>query len=148
MHPRQVLCQSLGFGLGLLIPFVIGCGPNLPDRVQPSAEARIAKLASICSKYATKQRKKPASIDELKSWAKQLSKPELEQLGLEDPDTAFVSPRDNQPYVLVKTPGAGPGDVIAYERTGQGGMHYIVTPYGRAFELDDAELKRRVPSAK
>src|SRR5690349_2034123 len=115
MHPRQVLCDCLVFGLGLFIPFVIGCGPNLPDRVQPSAEARIAKLASLCSKYATKQRKKPASIDELKSWAKQLSKTELDQLGIEDPDTAFVSPRDNQPYVLVKTPGAGPGDVIAYE---------------------------------
>jgi hypothetical protein len=148
MHPRRVFRDFIVFGVGLSVPFVIGCGPNLPDRVQPSAEARIAKLASICSKYAVKQNKKPANIDELKSWAKRLSKAELDQLGIEDPDAAFVSPRDHQPYVLVKSPGAGPGDVIAYEKTGEGGMHYIVTPYGRAFELDDAELKRRVPSAK
>ena len=44
--------------------------------------------------------------------------------------------------------GSGPGDVLAYEKIGEGGKHYIVTPMGAAFELDEAELKRRVPSAK
>ncbi len=87
-------------------------------------------------------------MEELKAWTKKLNKTELVQMGVDDPETAFVSPRDNQPYVLVKGGGSGPGDVLAYEQTGVGGKHYIVTPMGRAFELDDLELKRRVPSAQ
>jgi len=105
-------------------------------------------LAGLCSKYAAKNRTKPASIDELKAWVKKLDKTELGRLGIDNPDTALVSPRDNQPYVLVKSAGSGPGDVLAYEKVGEGGKHYIVTPYGSAFELDEAELKRRVPSAQ
>jgi hypothetical protein len=38
--------------------------------------------------------------------------------------------------------------VLAYEKIGEGEKHYIVTPLGNAFELDEAELKRRVPSSK
>ena len=61
---------------------------------------------------------------------------------------SFVSPRDQQPFVFVRSGGSGPGDVLAYEKIGEGGKHYIVTPMGASFELDEAELKRRVPSAK
>jgi hypothetical protein len=141
-------------GAGMLLGpvFVIalagGCGPTVPYREQPSAEARIQKLAALCSTYALRQKKKPSSIEDLRDWAKRLDKTELARLGLEDPENAFISPRDNQPYVLVKSPGSGPGDVLAYEKMGAGGKHYIVTPMGSAFELDDTELKRRVPSAK
>ncbi len=39
-------------------------------------------------------------------------------------------------------------NVLAYEKIGAGGKHYIVTPMGGAFELDEAELKQRVPSAQ
>jgi hypothetical protein len=148
MHRRKVFCCQVGMGLAVLIPLVSGCRQGVPYREQPSAEARVQKLAALCSAYAVQQKRKPASIDELKAWAKKLDKTEQARLGIEDPENAFVSPRDNEPYVLVKSAGSGPGDVLAYERTGAGGKHYIVTPMGSAFELDKAELKRRVPSAK
>jgi hypothetical protein len=147
MHRRKVVSGQVVLGL-VVLSLLNGCGPRLPDRVQPSAEARIQKLAGLCNKFATRQRKKPASIEELKTWAKSLDKNDLVQMGIEDPDTAFVSPRDNQPYVLVRSGGSGPGDVLAYEKVGEGGKHYIVTPMGAAFELDEQELRRRVPSAK
>jgi hypothetical protein len=148
MRRRKVTYGQMVLGLAALFAFVNGCGPTVPYREQPSAEARIQKLASLSSAYAVQQKKKPASIDELKAWAKKLDKTELARLGIEDPESAFVSPRDNEPYVLVKSAGSGPGDVLAYEKTGAGGKHYVVTPMGSAFELDKAELKRRVPSAK
>jgi hypothetical protein len=148
MHRRKVFSGQAVIGLVALTFLANGCRQGVPDREQPSAEARIQKLAGLSSSYAAKQRKKPASIDELKAWAKKLDKTELAQMRIEDPESAFVSPRDNQPYVLVKSAGSGPGDVLAYEKTGAGGKHYVVTPMGSAFELDDVELKRRVPSAR
>jgi hypothetical protein len=141
-------CGQLVLGLAVL-PVLSGCGPRFTAREeQPSAEARIQKLASLCNRYGARQRKKPGSIEELKAWTKNLDRTELTRLGIEDPETAFISPRDHQPFVLVKSPGSGPGDVLAYEKVGEGGKHYIVTPMGSAFELDEAELRRRVPSAK
>jgi hypothetical protein len=138
----------MALGLVALFPLVNGCGPTVPYREQPSAEARIQKLAGLSSTYAVRLKKKPGSIDDLKAWVSKLDKTELGRLGIDDPEAAFVSPRDNLPYVLVKAGGSGPGDVLAYEKIGAGGKHYIVTPMGRAFELDEAELRRRVPSAK
>ena len=135
--------------LGLVVfSLAHGCSRPLEPQVPPLAQARIRKLAALCSRYAVKQKKKPASIEELKAWVKKMSPTEMGELGLEDPETAFISPRDNQPFILVKSGGSGPGDVLAYEKIGEGGKHYIVTPMGAGFELDEAELKRRVPSAK
>jgi hypothetical protein len=135
--------------LGLVaFSLVSGCSGHLEPQVPPLAQARIRKLAALCSKYTVKQKKKPASIDDLKAWVKKLSPTEQGELGIDDPETAFISPRDSQPFVLVRSGGSGPGDVLAYEKIGEGGKHYIVTPMGAGFELDEVELKRRVPSAK
>jgi hypothetical protein len=149
MRSKKMVSGQVVLGLVALLPAANGCGPRFTARAeQPSAEARIQKIASLCSRYGAKHRRKPGSIEELKAWTKSLDKTELAKMGIEDADLAFVSPRDNQPFVLVKSPGSGPGDVLAYEKVGEGGKHYIVTPMGSAFELDGPELKRRVPSAK
>jgi hypothetical protein len=134
--------------LAALLALVNGCGPTVPYREQPAAEARIQKLAGLCSTYAVRNKKSPASIEELKAWVKKLNRTEFARLGIEDPDTAFVSPRDHQPYVLVRSSGSVRTTVLAYETIGEGGKRYIVTPLGQAFELNEAELKRRVPNAR
>jgi hypothetical protein len=141
------VCSQVIVGL-VLFALANGCNTALEPQVPPLAQARIRKLAALCSRYAVKQKKKPASIAELKAWVKKLSPTEMGELGIDDPETAFISPRDNQPFVLVKSGGSGPGDVLAYEKIGESGKHYIVTPMGAGFELDEAELRRRVPSAK
>jgi hypothetical protein len=107
---------------------------------------RIRNLASLCSQYAFKHKRRPASIEELKAWLKKLSPAERQELRAEDPESALTSPRDNQPFVLIRT--ATPRDILAYEKIGEGGKHYVVTATGGVIELEDAELKRRVPSAK
>src|SRR5439155_9574819 len=110
MHRRKAFCGPVLMGLFGLIFLVSGCKQGVPYREQPSAEARIQKIGALCNTYAARQRKKPSSIDELKAWLKKLDKTDLAQMGIEDPEAAFVSPRDNEPYVLVKSAGSGPGD--------------------------------------
>jgi hypothetical protein len=128
------------------IALAIGCGTKLEVQEAPLVYTRIRNVASLCGKYAIQHRKKPASIEELKAWVKKLSPAERSELRIEDPETAFVSPRDHQPFVLVRA--RTPGDILAYEKTGEGGKHYVVTAVGGTIELEDAALKQRVPSAK
>src|SRR5262245_60666449 len=142
MHRRKLLCGSAVLGLAVLLPLLNGCGPSVPYREQPSAEARVQKLAALCSAYAVQNKRKPTSIDELKGWAKKLDKNEQVRLGIDDPESAFISPRDNEAYVIVKAAGSGPGDVLAYEKTGAGGKQLVVTAKDSYFVLDSTELKR------
>jgi hypothetical protein len=137
---RRVIVSVVAMALAL------GCSKPLELHEPPVIHTRIRNLASLCSQYSVKHKKRPASIEELKAWVKKMSPSERNELRIEDPETAFVSPRDNQPFVLVRA--TTPRDIIAYEKVGEGGKHYIVTATGGAIELDDAELKRRVPSAK
>ena len=123
-----------------------GCSKPLEVQEAPLIHTRIRNLASLCGTYAARHKKRPANIEELKAWVKKMSQAERSELRIEDPDNAFVSPRDNQPFVLVKP--ASPRDIMAYEKTGEGGKHYVVTATGGVIELDDAELKRRIPGAK
>jgi hypothetical protein len=148
MQWRKLIAGRLMLGLAVLVAFLSGCNRGLPYREQPPAAARIQKFAALCNSYARQQRKKPSSMGDLKAFAKTLKKSDLEHMGIDDLEAAFVSPRDNQPYVFVKSNRSGPGDVLAYEKTGEGGKHYIVTPMGSVFELDEAELQRRLSLAK
>ena len=148
MQWRNTVDGRLMPALAVLVAFLGGCNQGLPYREQPPAAARIQKFAALCNNYARQQKKKPSSMEDLKAWAKTLKKSDLERLGIEDLTAAFVSPRDNEPYVFVKSNRSGPGDVLAYEKNGAWGKHYIVTPMGGVFELDEAELQRRLSLAK
>ena len=128
-----------------LAPLAGGCNKQLETRVPPLAEARIRNLASICSQFGASQRRVPASMEELKAWAKKLNKAQLANLGIDNVAEAFVSPRDQQPYVLVR---GGSTMMLAYEKTGEGGKHYVVTNTGSVYELADAVLKERLSAAR
>jgi hypothetical protein len=148
MFRRNARFGQVVLWLAVLSPLLSGCGPHLPDQAPVPAKDKILKFASICTAYTASHRKKPSSIEELKAWAKSLKKSELEGYGIDDLATAFVSPRDHQPFVIVNSKRSGPGDVLAYEKTGEGGKHYIVTPMGSVLEVDEATLQQRLTQAK
>jgi hypothetical protein len=76
-------------------------------------------------------------------------KDKLAARGIEDLDDAFVSPRDKQPYVLVKPeaaqrgPGGRPPMLWVYEKTGVDGKRMGVN-MGGAFEMDEERFKKLV----
>src|SRR5260370_16457005 len=101
MHFGKVVYGQAVLGLFALFPLLTGCSQKIEPQPVPPAEARIRKLGSIYHEFSVSQHKKPASMDELKAWAKNLSKTRLGELGIADVDAPFVSPPPNQPYVLL-----------------------------------------------
>jgi hypothetical protein len=148
MRRLNPFCGQFLLWLAVVNVLMSGCGPRMPSQEPVPAKDKILKFASLCTAYSARQKKKPSSTEDLKAWVKTMNKSELERLGIDDLATAFVSPRDNQPFVVVNSKRSGPGDLMAYEQTGAGGKHYIVTAMGSVLELDEATLQRRLSQAK
>jgi hypothetical protein len=148
MHFRNVVCGQAVLGPFVLFCLLTGCGQKIEPQPLPAAEAVIRKLGSLYHDFGATQHKKPANMEELKAWAKKLPKTRLADLGIEDVEAIFVSPRDNQPYVLVHGGPAGPWQVVAHEKTGKDGKRYVVTAMGSALEIEDAAFKQNMPSAR
>jgi hypothetical protein len=143
-HTRSLLV------LAVLAIFFVGCsgGPRKDD-LAPE-EKHVLKVASLYNDFrAGHQGKAPRDAQELKDWAKNLKKEELTNRGIEDLDKVFVSPRDNQPYVLVKPeapmgPRGTPPMVWVYEKTGVDGKRMAAGAMGNAFEMDEDQFKKYV----
>jgi hypothetical protein len=148
MHFRKVVCGQARLGLFAVFLLLTGCSQKIEPQPLPLAEAVIRKLGSLYHDFGTTQHKKPANMEELKTWAKKLPKTRLAELGIEDAEAIFVSPRDKEPYVLVRGGPAGPWQVIAHEKTGMDGKRYVVTAMGSALEIEDASFKQNMPSAR
>jgi hypothetical protein len=127
-----------------------GCqgGPVKTD-LDPN-EKHILKIISLYSEFRAAHRgKPPRDARALKSWAQRLKKEKLAERGIENLDDAFVSPRDKQPYVLVKPeaarpgPGGRPAMLWVYEKTvGGDGKRMAANPMGYAFKVDEERLKK------
>lgn len=140
MHSGRFVCCQTVLGLVVLLSFAFGCGERIEPQPLSLPEARIRNFGKVYREFQTAQHKKPANLEELKTWAKKLPKTRLDELEIADIDEVFVSPRDNQPYVLKATP-AGPWQVVAHEKTGMAGKRYVITAMGSALELDESAFK-------
>jgi hypothetical protein len=130
--------------LAALLTLLNGCSQTIEPQVPPVAMARIQRLASICREFAASQKKQAANMDEVKAWAKKLPKDKLDWLKIDDVEEAFVSPRDQQPYALVRGAAQKPGPMMiqAYEKVGEKGKRYVVTTTGSVLELEEAAFKQ------
>jgi hypothetical protein len=118
-------------------------------------EKHILKIASLYADYrGTHKGNPPRNAEELKTWAKGLKKEQLAARGMEDLDSTFTSPRDHQPYVLVKPeagqagPGGRPPMVWVYEQTGVDGKRMAAGAMGAAFQMDEAKFQELVPGGR
>jgi hypothetical protein len=126
MNPLRSIARLAALGLGVLALATAGCeasSPKLRSRdAIPPGEAELRKIVSLYIAYAkANNNKSPANAEQLKAWAKGLPKAKLQEFEIEDLDKVFVSPRDNQPFVVIPRTGPGPGRVIACEKTGVNG---------------------------
>src|SRR5262249_40376007 len=127
--------------LALLACLAVGCNPAA-TRELPADTVHILKLSSVYGAFRRAHNSKaPASVEELKGWVRGLPKEELGQLGIDNVDEAFTSPRDNQPYQMAPAqtnqPGAqfGVQRVVFYEKVGVNGKRMTVSSMGSASEM-------------
>ena len=145
MYRRRTVSGQVTLSLALFLS-ALGCRQSIEPQVPPLGHLRIQKLSSLCQQFAVSQRKPPATIDELKAWAKKLPKEKLDAMGIDNVDEAVVSPRDQQPYVLVR---GGPQMMIqAHEKIGAGGKRYVLYSTGSVFEMGDDAFKQLMANAR
>ena len=112
------LLQGLGMrsiiSYGIRTPFALvmvgcllaGCSKKPVNLERPAEEVHILKAAKLWNAYKSgHQGKGPTNASELKTWAKTLSKQKLTEIGIDDVDAALTSPRDGQPYLIVRPTG-------------------------------------------
>lgn len=126
---------------------LVGCeGKEIPT-VRDVDDLHIMKFLTVWSAYKQSHNgRAPADEKELKAWAKTLKPDRLAKLGLKDIDSVFNSPRDGQPYALVKMgrERGGMSQVLAYERTGVDGKRKTVSTMGSVSDMDEATFSRAV----
>jgi hypothetical protein len=129
---------------------VAGCGRKSEVPVGKAAES-IRKLALAYVQFAaTNKGIGPSNKDALATFlAKQ------NRFSREDADAYFVSPRDNQPYIIrwglrpLSSTSIGPDvpepAIIIIERTGADGIRYVADGQLGIRQLSDEELNEAVP---
>ena len=124
-----------------------GCGQD--DALASPTAARLKGLATMyLDCLVAKGGNAPASEAELKKHMRTVDQIQLNLAGFQRDsiDEAFVSLRDNEPFVVVYgvaagTLGAKDGPIIAYEKTGVGGRRLVADVNTQLFHLDDQRLQ-------
>jgi hypothetical protein len=150
---RRPRSQILGLAVAV---FLFGGCQRYPVKTDLDPhEKHILKIVSLYTEFrGAHQGRAPKDAQELKEWAKGLKKDKLTSRGIENLDDAFVSPRDKQPYVLVRPeaakpgPGGRPAMLWVYEKTGVGGKRMGANPMGYAFEMDEEAFKKVLPGGR
>jgi hypothetical protein len=147
MSRKRVLFSMVVASL-LASVVAIGCNSRqgaAENRTEASAEDRLKVLAVL---YCTGG---PPANDEA-SFRKKvgMANPEmLKSFRLQSVDDLFISPRDQQPFVVrygvpPGTPGLR-GEILAYEAEGKDGKRFVALSSVDVKEMSDAEFKAALP---
>lgn len=133
---------------------LLGVGCSSDGKPQTDSDKNFQALTILYGKFIPRNRGVgPASEAEFKKFIHSLAASEVEGTGA-DPaniDKLFVSPRDNQPYVIAykvrPSPGPDGPPAIIWEQTGVGGKRLVGDALGKVEELDQAAFEKRVGAA-
>ena len=143
-HAVGLVCLSMLVVLG-------GCGGG--RKPQPKSEAHLQALAVFYGRYLSQNRGRPPADEKaFKQFLAKFDPSEFKGFGLSTADEMFVSPRDNQPYVVrynvpVGPPGPQGPSAVAYEQTGVDEKRYVAFALGGVEEVDEARSRQLVPEA-
>ena len=131
----------------LVLSVSLGCsgGGGPKGTSDPEAKLRLEKLLELYRMHISQKQKGPANEQAFKEFISKLSPDEKASLQLpENLDSLFVSPRDNQKYVirygLAHVDPAGELEAIMWEETGQNGKRYVALSNGYVDEKDQADF--------
>lgn len=133
----------------LLLPF-LGCGGSAENpeakRTTANVEDRLQGIAILFLRNQGKLKDEDgyrAAFEKIDSEIKS-------RLHLTSPDELFVSPRDNEKFVINFTakpgvPGSPDNAILAYEAIGVRGKRFVVNTAMDVTEIEDAEFRKLVP---
>jgi hypothetical protein len=141
------------YSWGSVIAFVAisGCNSTAPPKVTQTVESNLKAIHVFFGQYSAQhQGRPPANEQAFRGFLKSLPAERLESMAVSNMDSLFVSPRDNQPIVVLynqpaSMPGVGTTKLLAHETTGVNGQRFVLLTTGEIQEVDQArfdELKK------
>jgi hypothetical protein len=116
-----------------------GCGQATAPP-QPDAKIRLTQVLRLYTAYNEKHRKGPANEQALREFGQKLTPAEREaNLLMDDLESIFVSPRDNQKFEIRYNMRIDPGQTraVAWEATGKNGKRFVALTMGYVEEYDE-----------
>jgi hypothetical protein len=143
-HESNVWHRILSYGVVICVCcWQMGCSSAI--RPEPEAKARLSKVLKLYNAYVEKNKKGPPNEQALRSFAQKLTTQERDEYLIgEDLDNIFISPRDQQPFVIrynLKLDPGGPTRAVAWEATGHAGMRFVALTNLYVEEYDEETFK-------
>lgn len=142
---RTPICVALAALL-----FFSGCGATKIEGTPPE-EQNLKTLSILYGQFRGRMRRPPANLAEFKKFLEETKTDSTAAIKVEgDTEKFLISPRDNQPYVIIWNVNARTGvpDPVAYEQTGDGSTRMVGLGSGAVEFADEERFKALVPSAK
>ena len=154
---RSKTCRRVGRCLYTVVfcTLATGCGGSQRES-QEREESNLKPLAIFYGQFTGQHRGRPPSDeDEFKQFIRSLGSEQLATFGVTDPESLFISSRDQKPYVIIYGGAArsavgtlgGPSRVVAYEQVGKDGLRLVANDLGAVEEVDEARFREMVPDA-
>lgn len=149
VEARSTPPWGLGLLLGIGCLLIAGCGgPKNPA----GAEIQTSRLRAIATFYKqyenSHRRQSPENEAEFKAYLKTLPPQQLDAWKISDIDQAFISERDNEPYVIQYGKQAASGRLIGSERNGKDGKRMVAHRTGQVELVDEAQFQKLAPVLK
>ena len=135
--------------VGLSLSVGLGCASEQAASDAAPDDSRIKPLTSMYAGYTNRNGNPPASEEEFKRFVAESGEPLLKAAEVNSVEELFVSPRDNEPYVILYGTEAAKlinRGIVMHERTGVGGRRLVGFRMGFVKELDEAEFRKLVPT--
>jgi hypothetical protein len=140
-------CELL-ISLGFIV--AAGCGSGQSGGDAAPDTSHIKELTTLYVSYMNRNAGRPPASDaEFKKYVADNGGPLLESVGT-SAEQLFVSPRDNEPYVILYGSEAAKllrHGIVVHERSGVDGRRLVGYRGGFVNEVDEAEFRKLVPAA-
>jgi hypothetical protein len=129
----------------------LGCSTQESGSDGTTDVSRIKEITMLYVSFLNRNSgRPPANEEEFKRYVAERGEPLFNAAGVSSADELFVSPRDNEPYVILYGSDAAKlisKGIVAYERTGVDGRRLVGQRTGSVEELDEAAFRQLVPAS-